>query len=86
MTICFNVTSVACPLQLEGIINGRTFYFRARWDSIYCGISNDPYDEDNIFTLRETVQLYNSCASYQVSHQEALEFVKMAYKLSLHLP
>lgn len=28
----YEVTCSACPVQLEGTISGRRFYFRARWE------------------------------------------------------
>lgn len=85
MSICFEVTSVACPLQLEGTVNGKTFYFRARGETIYCGISHNPYDENDTFSVRQTVQLLEAheyCSSQKVSLKEALGFIQMTYELS----
>lgn len=31
----------ACPVQAEGTIDGKEFYFRARWDSWSIGIGGD---------------------------------------------
>ena len=85
MSICFEVTSVACPLQLEGTVNGQSFYFRARNNTVYCGIYRELHDEKPSFSLRQTVQLledHEYCSSQKVSLQEALGFIKMTYELS----
>jgi hypothetical protein len=39
------VTCEACPLQIEGTIDGFAFYFRARHRHWTMGIGGDPVDE-----------------------------------------
>jgi hypothetical protein len=34
-------TCTACPVQIEGEIDGLTLYFRSRWDSWYLAIAKD---------------------------------------------
>lgn len=40
-TIDFQITCEAAPLQIEGNVNGKAFYFRARWDQWTFAISYD---------------------------------------------
>ena len=45
LNIRMKVTCEACPLQIEGTIDGVPFYFRARGESWSIGIGgNDPVD------------------------------------------
>lgn len=39
------ITCGACPLQIEGTINGVPFYFRSRWDRWRIGIGGEPVGE-----------------------------------------
>ncbi len=50
-------TCEACPVQGEGVFeDGRLFYFRARWDSIYLGVTS--IDDLEKAVLPETADDY----------------------------
>ena len=44
-----------CPVQIEGTINGRNFYFRARWSSWSLSVADDNGDvfSDSAWFYRE---------------------------------
>lgn len=41
------MTCSACPVQIEGEVDGHAFYFRARWDSWSFGVSRDKLTPEN---------------------------------------
>lgn len=41
------MTCFACPVQIEGEVDGHAFYFRACWDGWSFGVSRDKLTGDN---------------------------------------
>jgi hypothetical protein len=84
MSIVFEVTSHYFPLQLEGAVNGKPFYFRARGNSIYCEVQQgeDGVDKPEKFVLNQTVASHEDDTSMTTSLEEALGFIQMAARLS----
>lgn len=67
-----------CPVQADGTIDGKPFYFRARGDHWSIGIGNDPISDPEWHYEEEYGQWPDAG---WMPHYEALAFISKAVKL-----
>ena len=63
-----------CPVQAEGTVDGKEFYFRARWEHWTMGIGGDPVDEPEWF--REAKWGDSPVAAGWMPKDEARKFIE----------
>jgi len=85
MNIDYEITSEVEPFQIEGVVNGRDFYFCAKKHQVWCDLdpSEAPDWSQPSFSLCQRLRLKegNHCSSEQVSLEEALGFIQMTYSI-----
>jgi hypothetical protein len=89
----YEITSIGgwCPVQAEGIIDGKPFYFRARgegWSfSVSANPEGDPVDVscfgpgDGDFYYDEAYREGEQYSAGSMEESEAREFIEKAFKL-----